>query len=289
MSLATPLVLMLLTSTPAELTALRQHRDAEEKKADLLAREGKYGEAISVLEALELELQTRLKDVPKKVQEGAYLATSLSVLQTELEELGTWRQEAAKSNTSAAAAMNLLLGLLHPKQMTFDGYRATVSDPQVQKLIGLIRKLDPKAAKLLGPRKVNVVVRGKDVDEAALKYFGGQLVTTLKALGHEAAVGAGTESFEVELAFKGPVSAHLIGDDVDECALVAVAKWPAGGLNRLDLTSHGFGNEETEGDCFKSRVRDSVGLAAEQILRTALRLPLAVNLDKAEGPNGVFE
>lgn len=36
-------------------------------------------------------------------------------------------------------------------------------------------------------------------------------------------------------------------------------------------------------------MRDAVGLAAEQVLRTAMHLPLAVNLDKAEGPNGVFE
>ena len=92
--------------------------------------------------------------------------------------------------------------------------------------------------------------------------FAGQLV---------AGLGAGTVLFEVELVLKGHVSAHLMGDDVDECALVAVAKWPAGGLNRLDLTSHGFGDEETDGDCFKDRVRDAV------------RLPLAVNLEKAEG------
>ena len=80
MWLATSLTLLLMTATPAELTALRGHRDAEEKKADLLARDGKYGEAIEVLEALQVELQTKLKDVPQKEQEGAYLATSLSVL-----------------------------------------------------------------------------------------------------------------------------------------------------------------------------------------------------------------
>ncbi len=289
MSFCASLTLLVLTMTPAQLTDLREHRDAEQKKAELLTRDGQYGEALEVLEALKVELQTKLKDVPQKDQAGAYLATTLSVLKRDLDELATWEQWAAKSNTSAPAAMNLALALLHPQQMTFDGYRATVSDPQVQKLISSIRKLDSKAAKLLGPRKVKVVVSGKDLDGSARAYFGGQLVATLKALGHDAAVGAGTEPFEVELALKGPVSAHLMGDDVDECALVAVARWPAGGLSRLDLTSHGFGDEETEGDCFNGRVRDVVSLAAEQILRTALRLPLAVNLNKAEGPNGVFK
>lgn len=248
MLLATSLALLMMTATPAELTALRAHRDAEEKKADLLSRDGKYAEAIKVLEALRLELKTKLEEVPKKDQEGAYLASSLSVLETNLEELSSWKKEAGKANTSAPAAMNLLLGLLHPKQLAFDGYRATVSDPQVQKLIAAIRKLDPKAAKLLGPRKVNVIVNGKNLDELALAFFGNELAMTLRALGHDAAMGAGTEPFEVELRFKGPVSAHLIGDDVDECALVAVANWPAGGLKRLDLTSHGFGDEETDGD-----------------------------------------
>ncbi|MDP2275200.1 MAG: hypothetical protein Q8K32_30930 [Archangium sp.] len=228
MSFCTSLALVLLTWTPAQLTALRQHRDAEEKKADLLARDGKYGEAIKVLEALRVELQTKLKDVPQKEQEGAYLATSLSVLKSDLEELTSWAQLAAKSNTSASAAMKLLLGLLHPKQMNFDGHRVTVNDPQVQQLIASIRKLDAGAAKVLGPRKVKVVVRGKNVEEAARVQFAAQLVATLRALGHDAAVETGTESFEVELVMKGPVSAHLIGDDVDECALVAVAKWRRG-------------------------------------------------------------
>lgn len=282
MAFCTALVLVLLTSAPAQLAALRQHRDAEQKKADLLARDGKYGEAITVLEALQLELRTKLKDVSQKEQENAYLASSLSVLKSDLEELTSWAQWAAKSNTSAAAAMQLLLGLLHPKQLTFDGHRATVSDARVQKLITSLRELDPRAASLLGPRKVKVVINGKDLDEAARAYFGRQLVATLRSLGHDAALGAGTEPFEVELSLEGPVSAHLMGDDVDECALVAVAKWPAGGLNRLDLTTHGFGDEETDGACFRDRVRDAVALAAEQLVRTAMRMPLAVNLNKAE-------
>lgn len=288
-TLSTSLVLVLLTMTPTQLTELRQHRDAEEKRADLLTRDGKYGEAVSVLQALKLELETKLKGVPRKEQEGAYLATSLAVLKKDLDELTSWKDLAAKSTTSAPAAMSLVLGLMHPTQLAFDGFRATVRDSIVQKLIASIRKLDPNAAKLLGPRKVKVVVTGKSLDEAARASIGGQLVTTLKALGHDAALGKGTESFEVDVAFKGPVSAHLIGDDVDECALIAVAKWPSGGLARLDLTAHGMGDEETDGNCFKQRVDEVVNLAAEQILRTAMRQPLAVNHSRAEGPNGVFE
>lgn len=289
MSACASVLLVLMTLTPAQLASLRAHRDAEHKKADLLARDGRYAEAVKVLEALGADLHTKLKDVPAKDQERAYLATSGAVVKNALEELAPMKEWAAKSGTDAQLAVKLLLAVLHPKRIAFDGYRATVRDAQVQKLLASLRKLDPQAAKLLGPRKVKVIVTAPALEEASRAYFAAELVSTLQALGIHAAVGVGTEPLEVELALKGPVSAHLIGDDVDECALIAVAKWPAASLSRLDLTSHGFGDEETPGDCFKDRVRDCVALAAEQIIRTALRMPLAGNLNKAEGPNGVFE
>lgn len=286
MGILTALAVSLVTLTPAQLTALRQHRDAEEKKADLLSREGKQAEALKVVEALLVELQTKLKNVPAKDQQAAYLHTSIDVSKAHLAELKPIVEWAAKSDTDVQSAAKLLFALLNPKRIAFEGYVPKVGDAVVQKLLASIRKLDPKAAKWLGPRKVKVVVTG--LDEASRAHYAAELITALKSLGIAASSSGGSEPFEVALKLEGPISAHLIGDDVDECALIAVAKWPAGGLSRVDLTMHGFGDEETEGDCFKDRVKDSVALAAEQIIRTALRWPLAVNLNKAEGPNGVF-
>jgi hypothetical protein len=40
-----------------------------------------------------------------------------------------------------------------------------------------------------------------------------------------------------------PTSAHLVGDDVNECTLTASARWKAAGLEHIDLNAHGFGDE----------------------------------------------
>lgn len=268
------LAMVVLTATPAYLDDLRKHRDAEEKKATSLYRDGKFAEALAVLQALRAELTTKLKDVPQKEQQAAYLHTSVSVLTTNLEELQPI-VDAAKKNDGA----KLVLALLHPKSIAFP--RMKVTDAPVRKVIATLKLGKP----LGGARKVKVRVTGADVASA----YAAELVSALQALGLQASTDKGDETLEVALTPKGPVSAHLIGDDVDECALVAVAKWPAGGLPGLDLTTHGFGDEETDGDCLRKRTEESVALAAEQILRTALKLPLAENLNKAEGPNGVFK
>ncbi len=267
------LAMVVLTMTPAQLEDLRKHRDAEEKKATALYRDGKFAEALATLQALKAELTTKLKDVPQKEQQAAYLHTSVDVLKRNVEELQPI-VDAAKKNDGAT----LVLALLHPKSIAFP--RMKVTDAPVRKAIATL-----KLGKPLDRRKVTVRVTGADLASA----YAAELVSALQALGLQAATDKGDETLEVALTPKGPVSAHMIGDDVDECALVAVAKWPAGGIPRLDLTTHGFGDEETDGDCLRKRIEDSVALAAEQLLRTALKLPLAENLNKAEGPNGVFK
>jgi hypothetical protein len=260
-----------LTMTPAQFDDLRKHRDAEEKKATALYRDGRFAEALATLQALQTELTTKLKDVPQKEQQAAYLHTSVDVLKRSIGELQAV-VDAAKKNDGA----KLVLALLHPQSLAFP--RMKVTDAPVRKVIESL-KLE------LRRRKVKVRVTGGDL----ASVYAAELVSALQALGLQASTEKGDETLEVALTPKGPVSAHMLGDDVDECALVAVAKWPAGGLPRLDLTMHGFGDEETDGDCLRKRVEDSVALAAEQILRTALKLPLAQNLNKAEGPNGVFK
>ena len=272
---------LLLTVTPADLKALHVHMEAEDKRTAQLFRDGNFAEALKVRQALLLELQTKLKDVPVKEQQAAYLASSVDVAKSTIAELEPLVALSAKSATDAQAAGKLLLALLHPTRVAFTA--AKLGDPVPQKLIASIRTLDARAAKLLGPRKVRVAVTGRALDDKARAHFATQLIATLGALGLRASTDAGGEPFEVSLQLDGPESAHLYGDTNNVCRLRAVAKWPAGGLPHLNLTTYGFGDEEDDDDCFKQRVAESVALAGEQILRTALRLPLAANSQKEDG------
>jgi hypothetical protein len=75
------------------------------------------------------------------------------------------------------------------------------------------------------------------------------------------------EEFKVTATVEGPVSAHLIGDDVNECTLKASAAWKAGGLAHIDLEAHGFGDETEDDDCVNAREKQSAALAAQRVLR----------------------
>lgn len=253
----------------------------EDKKTALLVRDGKFAEALKVQQALLVELQTKLKDVPLEEQRAAYLSSAVDVARSTVADLAPLVELSAKAATDASAAGKLLLALLHPTRLAFAA--AKLGDPLPQKLIASIRALDSKAGKLLGPRKVTVVVTGKALDDKARTYFATQLIATLGALGLRASTDSGGERFEVALQLDGPESAHLYGETSEVCRLRAVAKWPAGGLPHLNLTTFGAGDEEEDDDCFKQRVEQSVALAGEQILRTALRLALAANSQKEDG------
>lgn len=236
------------------------------KQSTALSKEGKYAEAADLLEKFAAELKTKLAGVSQADQDKADVGASRVKFLNEgiaiLRQRAAW---AAKADKDLQSAQKLLLELL--EQLRWDVDTAEVRDARVQALLDAARKLDPKTKALFLARKVKVVVDAPALNEKQRAAYAKGVAEDLRALGLVASVSVGEEEFKVTATVEGPVSAHLIGDDVNECTLEASAAWKAGGLAHIDLEVHGFGDETEDDDCVNARVKQSAALAAKRVLR----------------------
>jgi hypothetical protein len=248
-------LVMIMSADPSLASFKAKHLEAG-KQSTALSKQGKYVEAADLLEKFEKEVRAAKVDLGAETWK--FLAEGIAVLR----QRAAW---AAKSSSDFQSAQKLMLELLN--QLRWDVDTAKVQDPRVQELLASARKLDAKTKTLFGPRKVKVVVKAPSLSADQRATYAKGIAADLAALGLAASPTAGGEEFVVTVSVEGPVSAHLIGDDVDECTLKAKGAWKAGGLSNIDLEAHGFGDETTEGDCVNSRIKESAENAARSVLR----------------------
>lgn len=222
------------------------------KQSTALSKQGKYTEAADLLEQFKKELEA------KKTEPSKFLTEGIAILR----QRAAW---AAKASSDFQSAQKLMLDLLN--QVRWDVDTTKVQDARVQELLAFARKLDPKTNALFSKRKVKVVLQAPALSAAQRAAYAKGLAADLSALGLVASPTAGSEEFLVTVTVDGPESAHLIGDDVDECTLKAKGTWKAGGLLDIALDAHGFGDETVDGDCVNSRIKESSENAARSVLR----------------------
>lgn len=251
---------------PALAKELKDRHLVLGKQSTALSKEGKYVEAADLLEKFAGELKTKLAGVSQADQDKADVGASRVKFLNEgiaiLRQRAAW---AAKADKDLPSAQKLMLELL--EQLRWDVDTADVRDPRVQALLDNARKLDAKTKAMFRARKVKVVVDAPALNEKQRAAWAKGIAEDLRALGLVASVSVGEEEFKVTATVEGPVSAHLIGDDVNECTLKASAAWKAGGLAHIDLEAHGFGDETDDDDCVNARVKQSAASAAKRVLR----------------------
>lgn len=250
------LALALIMTADVSPAALKARHLELGKQSTALSKQGKYAEAAELLEKFQKELAAEKADLGASTSK--FLAEGIAVLR----QRAAW---AAKTSSDFQSAQRLMLELLN--QLRWDVDTAKVQDVRVQELLALARKLDPKTKALFGPRKVKVVVQAPSLSATQRRTYAKGLAADLSALGLSASPTGGSEEFVVTVSVEGPVSAHLIGDDVDECTLKAKGTWKAGGLLDIDLDAHGFGDETVDGDCVNGRIKESAENAARSVLR----------------------
>lgn len=241
------------------LAALGKEHLERGRESTALSKQGKYAEAADLLERFAAKYAAEVSGL-------ATAAANQSSLKWQREGIAVLRQRAAwaeRAKDDFASAQALLLDLLN--QFRWDVDTATVEDPRVQALLAQARARDARTQALFSARRVRVVVHAPALSEPQRRRYAGAIAKSLASLGLRASELEGGESFVVTAALAEHVSAHWLGDDIDECTLAATATWAA--LEGIDLGDRGLGDETIEGDCVEKRLEESATHAARSVLR----------------------
>lgn len=224
------------------------------KAAFELSRAGKYDDAAKALEAAAAAADLK---VPASGKNDQKLAAAYRTR-------GQLAQQAPKDKNSAWL---LLQSLIDNK--SYDIEKTKLDDPRAQALLENIRKVDPKAKALFGPRKVKVVVESQ-LKDTLKAFYVQELVANLRLLGLAASSEEGDETFKVVHSEGKHLEVEFV-KGVLGCEAIAVATWTnkAGKveMDAIDLGKRAPGYVDLPESCLKSPLKPSAELAPIMILR----------------------
>lgn len=240
------------------------------KASTALSKETKYDAAAERLEKVLGDVAEQLRPFNPRDNPGQY--PELERTRKLASIYRTRGQLAVKASSDKNSAWLLLASLIDDD--TYSLERTTLADPRAQALLEQLRKLDPKAKALFGPRKVKVVLDAPFAATLKAGYLQ-QLVAQLRLLGLAASSDEGDEEFTV-VASEGQVhdmSQSLGAGSADlksliACELISVATWKVKGkpeMTALDLGRRGSGFSDIRDSCLKNTLTAS-----------ALRAPIAI-------------